>query len=157
MPAHVRDELVDEAIGLVVMSSKPIRDEQHLQGAFWTSIGYLLMAYRSGRWDLHVGSRRRVSFEPIAEVLPDDHSDEPFDLVAARERIATAANLMAQLDPFEQRVMAVMAEHGLGVKRAGLLVHFPWFLLLALKYRFWPGWVARSSTAPGCQNQNARA
>jgi len=44
LPAHVRDELVDEAIGLVVMSSKPIRDEQHLQGAFWSSIGYLLMA-----------------------------------------------------------------------------------------------------------------
>lgn len=38
LPEHVRDELVDEAIGLVVMSSKPIRDEQHLQGAFWTSI-----------------------------------------------------------------------------------------------------------------------
>lgn len=118
MPAHVRDELVDEAIGLVVMSSKPIRDEQHLQGAFWTSIGYLLMEYRSGRRDLHVGSRRRVSFEPVAQVLSDDHSDEPFDLVAARERIATAADLMAQLDPFEQRVMAVMAAHGLGVKRA---------------------------------------
>src|SRR6204780_2245114 len=118
MPAHVRDELVDEAIGLVGMSSKPIRDEQPLQGAFWTSIGYLLMEYRSGRRDLHVGSRRRVSFEPVAQVLSDDHSDEPFDLVAARERIATAADLMAQLDPFEQRVMAVMAAHGLGVKRA---------------------------------------
>jgi hypothetical protein len=52
LPEHVRDELVDEAIGLVVMSSKPIRDEQHLQGAFWSSIGYLLMAHRSGREQL---------------------------------------------------------------------------------------------------------
>lgn len=117
LPEHVRDELVDEAIGLVVMSNKPIRDEEHLQGAFWASIGYLLMAHRSGRRDLHVGSQRRVEFEPVTEVLPGD-DDEPFDLVAAQERIATAADLMAQLDPFEQRVMAVMAVHGLGVKRA---------------------------------------
>jgi hypothetical protein len=72
MPAHVRDEIVDEAIGLVVMSSKPIRSEEHLQGAFWASIGYLLVEYRSGRRDLHVGSRRRVDFEPVADVLSDD-------------------------------------------------------------------------------------
>jgi hypothetical protein len=130
MPAHVRDEIVDEAIGLVVMSSKPIRSEEHLQGAFWSSIGYLLMAHRSGRRDLHVGSRRRVEFEPVAEVLPGD-DDEPFDLVAAQERIATAADLMAQLDPFEQRVMAVMAAHGLGVKRAAKAMGEPIKTVLA--------------------------
>jgi hypothetical protein len=130
LPEHVRDELVDEAIGLVVMSSKPIRDEQHLQGAFWASIGYLLMAHRSGRRDLHVGSRRRVEFEPVAAKLPGD-DDEPFDLVAARERIATAADLMAQLDPFEQRVMAVMAAHGLGVKRAAKAMGEPIKTVLA--------------------------
>jgi hypothetical protein len=130
LPEHVRDELVDEAIGIVVMSSKPIRDEQHLQGAFWSSIGYLLMAHRSGRRDLHVGSRRRVEFEPVAEVLPGD-DDEPFDLVAAQERIATAADLMAQLDPFEQRVMAVMAAHGLGVKRAAKAMGEPIKTVLA--------------------------
>jgi hypothetical protein len=130
LPEHVRDELVDEAIGVVVMSSKPIRDEQHLQGAFWSSIGYLLMAHRSGRRDLHVGSQRRVEFEPVAEVLPGD-DDEPFDLVAARERIATAADLMAQLDPFEQRVMAVMAAHGLGVKRAAKAMGEPVKTVLA--------------------------
>lgn len=130
LPEHVRDELVDEAIGLVVMSRKPIRDEQHLQGAFWASIGYLLMAHRSGRRDLHVGSRSRVEFEPVAEVLPDD-DDEPFDLVAARERIATAADLMAQLDPFEQRVMAVMAAHGPGVKRAAKAMGEPIKTVLA--------------------------
>jgi hypothetical protein len=130
LPEHVRDELVDEAIGLVVMSSKPIRDEQHLQGAFWSSIGYLLMAHRSGRRDLHVGSQRRVEFEPVTEVLPGD-DDEPFDLVAAQERIATAADLMAQLDPFEQRVMAVMAAHGLGVKRAAKAMGEPIKTVLA--------------------------
>src|ERR1700722_2395221 len=105
LPEHVRDELVDEAIGVVVMASKPIRDEQHLQGAFWSSIGYLLMAHRSGRRDLHVGSPRRVEFEPVTEVLPSD-DDEPFDLVAAQGRIATAADLMAQLDPFPKRGIA---------------------------------------------------
>lgn len=130
MPAHTRDELVDEAIGLVVMSSKPIRDVQHLQGAFWISIGYLLAEYRSGRRDLHVGSRRRVDFEPVAEMLPDD-DDEPFDLVAARERIATAADLIAQLDPFERRVLAVMAAHGLGVKRAAKAMGEPIKTVLA--------------------------
>jgi hypothetical protein len=130
IPAHVRDELVDEAIGLVVMSSKPIRDEQHLQGAFWVSIGYLLAESRSGRHDLHVGSRRRVDFEPVADVLPSG-DDEPFDLVAARERIATAADLLAQLDPFEQRVMAVMAAHGLGVKRAAKALGEPIKTVLA--------------------------
>jgi hypothetical protein len=130
LPEHVRDELVDEAIGVVVMSSKPIRDEQHLQGAFWATIGYLLMAHRSGRRDLHVGSQRRVEFEPVAEVLPGD-DDEPFDLVAARERIATAADLMAQLDPFEQRVMAVMAAHGLGVKRTAKAMGEPIKTVLA--------------------------
>ncbi|HTD08679.1 MAG TPA: hypothetical protein VK680_07290 [Solirubrobacteraceae bacterium] len=130
LPALVRAELVDEAIGLVVMSSKPIRDEQHLQGAFWSSIGYLLMAHRSGRRDLHIGSQRRVEFEPVAEVLPGD-DDEPFDLLAAQERIATAADLMAQLDPFEQRVMAVMAAHGLGVKRAAKAMGEPIKTVLA--------------------------
>ncbi|HWY90937.1 MAG TPA: hypothetical protein VNY31_09725 [Solirubrobacteraceae bacterium] len=129
MPAHTRDEIVDEAIGLVVMSSKPIRGEEHLQGAFWTSIGYLLAEYRSGRRDLHVGSRRRVDFEPVAEVLAD-HS-EPFDLLAARERIATAADLVAQLDPFEQRVVAVMATHNLGVKRAAKALGEPIKTVLA--------------------------
>lgn len=129
MPAHTRDEIVDEAIGLVVMSSKPIRSEEHLQGAFWTSIGYLLAEHRSGRRDLHVGSRRRIDFEPVADTLSDD--SEAFDLVAARERIATAADLMAQLDPFEQRVLAVMAAHGLGVKRAAKAMGEPIKTVLA--------------------------
>jgi hypothetical protein len=68
-----------------------------------------------------------VEFEPVAEVLPGD-DDEPFDLVAARERIATAADLMVQLDPFEQRVMAA---HGLGVKRAAKAMGEPIKTVLA--------------------------
>ena len=130
MPAHARDEIVDEAISLVVMSSKPILDEQHLKGAFWATIGYLLMEHRNGRRDLRVGARRRVEFDPLAEVLPAE-DDEPFDLVAAKERIATAADLVAQLDPFEQRVMATMAAHGLGVKRTARLMGEPIKTVLA--------------------------
>jgi hypothetical protein len=130
LPAPIRDELVDEAIALVVMSSKPVRDEQHLQGAFWTSIGYLLMERRAGRHDLRVGSRRRVEFEPVADILPDG-SDGPADLIAAKERMATAADLMAQLDPFEQRVVSVMAAHGLGVKRAAKAMGKPVKTVLA--------------------------
>ena len=51
--------------------------------------------------------------------------------MAAQERIATAADLMAQLDPFEQRVMAVMAAHGLGVKRAAKAMGEPIKAVLA--------------------------
>ena len=70
-----------------------------------------------------------MDFEPVAEVLGDD--SEPFDVVAARERIATAADLMAQLDPFEQRVVAVMATHNLGVKRAAKAMGEPVDTVLA--------------------------
>src|SRR6185312_3283973 len=55
LPEHVRDELVDEAIGWVVMSKEPIQNEQHLQGAFWKSIGFLLMEHRAGRHSVRVG------------------------------------------------------------------------------------------------------
>ncbi len=130
LPGHVRDELVDDAIHVVVMLKEPIQDEQHLRGAFWKSVGFLLMEHRAGRHDVRVGSRRRIEFEPLAEVLHGD-DDEPFDLVAAQERRATAADLMAQLDPFEQRVMAVMAAHDLGVKRAAKAMGEPFEVVLA--------------------------
>lgn len=129
VPAYTRDEIVDEAICLVVMSSKPIRGEDHLTGAFWTSVGFLLAEHRAGRRDLRVGSRRRVDYEQLVETVAGN--DEPFDLVAARERIATAADLMAQLDPFEKRVLAVMAVHGLGVKRAAKALGEPVKTVLA--------------------------
>jgi hypothetical protein len=129
VPVHVREEIVDEAIGLVVMSSKPIRGEQHLQGAFWVSVGLLLAEHRAGRRELHVGTRRRVDFEPLAQVLRDD--SEPFDLLLARERAARAADLMAQLEPFERRVFAVMEAHRLGVKRAAKALGEPIETVLA--------------------------
>jgi len=66
--------------------------------------------------------------------LPDGH--EPFDFVASRERIARAADFMAQLDPFEQRVVAPMATQGLGAKLAARTLGEP---------------IARSWPRPGAQ------
>ena len=69
LSAGVRDEVVDEAIAVVVMSRKPIQNEEHLQGAFWTSVGYLVAERRAGRHELRIGSQRRVAFEPLAGEL----------------------------------------------------------------------------------------
>ncbi len=86
------------------MSRRPIPDEQHLQGAFWASIGYLLAEHRSGRRDLHVGSWNRVELAPSIAALPDGRTDV-FDLVAAREQLATLTQLLARLDPLERKAL----------------------------------------------------
>jgi len=129
VPAGVREEIVDEAIGLVVMSRDPIRNEQHLLGAFWSSVGFLLAERRAGRHGLRVGSRKRVELDQVAVRAPD--GSEPFDLVALRERFAQAADWMTQLDPFERRVVALMAARGLGVKLAAQALGEPVKTVLA--------------------------
>jgi hypothetical protein len=129
VPAGVREEIVDEAIGLVVMSREPVRNEQHLLGAFWSSVGFLLAECRAGRHGLRVGSRKRVELDLLAVRVPD--GSEPFDLVALRERFAKAADWMAQLDPFERRVVALMATRGLGVKLAAQALGEPVKTVLA--------------------------
>jgi DNA-directed RNA polymerase specialized sigma24 family protein len=122
VPAGVRQEIVDEAISLVVMSRDPIRNEQHLEGSFWATVRLLLVEHRSGRHSVRVGSRRRVDFE-LAAVLPD--GSEPSEMVEARERIARAADYMAQLDAFEQQVVTLMATRGIGVKLAARSLGVP--------------------------------
>lgn len=130
VPALVREEIVDEAIGLVVMSRDPIRNEQHLIGAYWRSVRYLLAERRAGRDALRVGSRQRVGFEQIiASARAQDA--EPFELLAVRERLAEAADWMAQLDPFERRVVAMMAVEGLRVKLAARALGEPVKTVLA--------------------------
>ncbi len=116
VPAGVRDEVLDDAIALVVMSREPIRHEQHLLGAFWRSVWFLLAEHRAGRHALRVGHRQRVEFDDVVLRLSD--GSDPFALVALSERVAQAADWMAQLDPFERRVVAVMATRGFGVKLA---------------------------------------
>ncbi|HTU78533.1 MAG TPA: hypothetical protein VMF09_07220 [Solirubrobacteraceae bacterium] len=129
LTAEVRDEVVDEAIAVVVMSRKPIQNEQHLQGAFWTSVGYLVAERRAGRHELRVGSQRRIAFEPLEGELAA--GDEPFDFVEARDRVLRAADLISQLDPLERQVLAIMGGYGVGVKRAAKALRLPIKTVLA--------------------------
>lgn len=117
LSAGVRDEVVDEAIAIVVMSRKPIQNEEHLQGAFWTSVGYLVAERRGGRHELRVGSQRRVAFEPLEGELAREE-DPSFDFVEARDRVLRALDLISQLDPLERQVLTIMGGYGVGVKRA---------------------------------------
>ena len=129
LSAEVRDEVVDEAIAVVVMSRKPIQNEEHLQGAFWTSVGYLVGERRAGRHELRVGSQRRVAFEPLEGELAGE--DEPFDFVEARDRVLRAADLISQLDPLERQVLTIMGGYGVGVKRAAKALGLPIKTVLA--------------------------
>lgn len=131
LSAGVRDEVVDEAIAVVVMSRKPIQNEEHLQGAFWTSVGYLLAERRAGRHELRVGSQRRVAYEPLEGELAGEGEDEPFDFVEARDRVLRAADLISQLDPLERQVLTVMGGYGVGVKRAAKSLDLPVKTVLA--------------------------
>ncbi len=117
LSAGVRDEVVDEAIAVVVMSRKPIQNEEHLQGAFWTSVGYLVAERRAGRHELRVGSQRRVAFEPLEGELVGEE-DPSFDFVEARDRVLRALDVISQLDPLERQVLTIMGGYGVGVKRA---------------------------------------
>ncbi len=121
--AELREEIIDEAISLVVMSRKPIRDEEHLEGSFWETVRLLLIEHRSGRHTVRVGSRSRVDFQSATAALPA--GGDVGEMVAARERLARAADYMAQLDPFEQRVVTLMAVRGTGVKLAARRLGVP--------------------------------
>jgi DNA-directed RNA polymerase specialized sigma24 family protein len=125
----LRAEVVDEAISLVVMSRKPIQNEQHLEGAFWTTVRLLLAEHRSGRHSVRIGSRQRVDLELVADQLPAGH--EPPEIVEAREQIARAADFMAQLDPFEQKVVTLIATRGIGVKLAARRLGVPTKVVVA--------------------------
>lgn len=128
---EVLDEVVDEAIAVVVMSRKPIQNEEHLQGAFWTAVGYLVAERRAGRHELRVGSQRRVAFEPLQGELAGEVEDEPFDFVQARDRVLRAADLISQLDPLERQVLTIMGGYGVGVKRAAKALELPVKTVLA--------------------------
>ena len=114
IPAGARQEIVDEAICVVVMSRRAVRSEEHLLGAFWTAASNLLCRYREGRHLVRVGSRERVDFELVAAHMPA--GKEPFDAVELHERATRAADFMSQLSEFEHQVVVLMAAHGLGVK-----------------------------------------
>src|ERR1700690_409696 len=52
VPVGVLEEVVNEAICIVVMMQQPIVCEEHLIGAFWTAVQLLLGHYRQGRRSL---------------------------------------------------------------------------------------------------------
>jgi hypothetical protein len=107
------DEVVDDAIRVVVMMRKPILNEEHLVGAFWTSARLLLRQHTEGRHRIRVGSRARQDFEDIAQALVADQPSVEESLLA-RDRAHRAADFISQLDEFERAV--VMAVEGKGIK-----------------------------------------
>jgi hypothetical protein len=129
--SEVREQIVDDATAVVVMSCMPdrrrpdrqIRDEQHLVGAFWASAIFLLKEHRGGRHSVRWGSRHREPFEPATHDLSD--GSEPFDVIESRERMVRAAEMLAALDDFERQVVTLMATQDLGSKRAAKALGVP--------------------------------
>jgi DNA-directed RNA polymerase specialized sigma24 family protein len=117
VPDQVLEEIVDDAICAVVMKPRAIKDEEHLRRAFWLSMRMLLARYREGRHRVRVGSRERVDFDSAMRHAPAS-SRGAFEAVELKDRVARAADFMAQLDDFEARVTAVMAIEGVGIKLA---------------------------------------
>jgi hypothetical protein len=118
------EEVVNDAICVVVMMRKPIGSEEHLLGAFWTATRMLLRQHHEGRQNVRVGSRTRVGLDDVAARLVTQDPG-PDDLVALKDRVARAADFAAQLTDLEREVVAVMAIRGAGVKRTAHLLGAP--------------------------------
>jgi DNA-directed RNA polymerase specialized sigma24 family protein len=112
IPAGAQEEIVDDAIAAVVMSRHGVSNQEHLFGAFWIAVAHRCARYREGRPFTRLGSRQRVEFESAVEHVhgPGD----PFDTVELTDRMARAADLMAELDPRERQILTVMASYGIG-------------------------------------------
>jgi DNA-binding CsgD family transcriptional regulator len=120
----VLEEVVDDAICIVVMMRRPIVSEEHLIGAFWTAARILLRQHREGRHSLRVGSRSRVGLETVAaQVVTNDLG--PDELVALKDRVARAVDFVAQLSALERDVVAVMAVRGAGIKLTARILGVP--------------------------------
>jgi len=115
LPRELLEEIVSEAMCVVVMMRKPITSSEHLEGAFWTAVGLLLRHQREGRRDLRVGSRRRVEFDVVAATAKAEGFG-PDEIVELKDRMVRAADLMAHLTELERQVLAVMAVRRVGVK-----------------------------------------
>jgi DNA-directed RNA polymerase specialized sigma24 family protein len=123
VPVAAQEEIVDDAITAVVMSPQGIANEHHLLGAFWLAVDHRCRRHREGRHLTRLGSRRRVEFDLAAQQAPDGAN--PFDALELRDRLARAADLMADLDPLERQVVSVMASRGVGPVSAGRLLGLP--------------------------------
>jgi hypothetical protein len=124
VPAGVLEELVNEAMCVVVMMRRPVVSEEHLMGAFWTAVRLLLRHQREGRRDLRVGKRGRVALETLAaEAMADDPG--PDEIAELRDRVARAADFVAELSEFEREVVATMALRGVGANLAARALGVP--------------------------------
>ncbi|MCW3017809.1 MAG: hypothetical protein JWN10_117 [Solirubrobacterales bacterium] len=123
IPVAGQEEIVDDAITAVVMSSRPIQNEQHLIGAFWLAVDHRARRWREGRHLTRVGSRQRVELDTAVERAAAPGG--PFEAVDLCDRMARAADFMAQLDPREQQVVTVMASYGVGPVPAARVLHLP--------------------------------
>ncbi len=112
IPPGARVEIVDEAIAAVVMSPHGTTNQHHLIGAFWSAVDHRCKRYREGRHSTRLGSRQRVEFD--AAVASVAVVGGPFEAVELTDRMARAADLMADLDALERQVVSVMAVLGVG-------------------------------------------
>jgi DNA-binding CsgD family transcriptional regulator len=111
----VLEEVVGDAICIVVMMRRPVISEEHLIGAFWTAARILLRQHHEGRHSLRVGSRSRVGLDTAA-VLVTSTELGPEEVATLKDRAARAADFIAQLSDLEREVVSVMATRGAGVK-----------------------------------------
>ncbi len=118
------DEIVDDAACVVVMKPRQVRDEEHLRRAFWLSVHLLLARHHEGRGHLRVGSRQRADFESVKQRAT---SEEPTvaQVIELKDRLARAADFIAQLNDLEGRVTAHMAIRGVGIKLAARELGLP--------------------------------
>ncbi len=123
VPAGAQEEIVDDAITAVVMAPRGVANEHHLLGAFWLAVDHRCRRHREGRHLTRLGSRRRVEFDLAAQEVPVDAN--PFDALELRDRLARAADLMAELNDCERRVVGVMASRGVGPVSAARVLGLP--------------------------------
>lgn len=115
LPGGVLEEIVDDAMCAVVMKRRAVIDEEHLRRAFWLSVKLLLARYREGRHRVRIGSWERADFDAVARQASVSGRTVTEE-VELKDRMARAADFMAQLDEFEARVTVVMAVRGAGIR-----------------------------------------
>src|ERR1700694_2288096 len=123
IPPLAQEEIVADAITAVVMSSRPVQKHRHLIGAFWLAVDHRARRWREGRHLTRLGSRQRVEFDTAMERAATPGG--PFQAVELTDRMARAADFMAQLNPREQQVVSVMASYGVGPVPAARLLQLP--------------------------------
>ncbi len=121
-PPAAQEEIVDEAIAAVVMSPHGTSNQDHLIGAFWIAVAHRCARHREGRPFTRLGSRQRVDFESAVEHAPGP--GDPFEQLELTDRMARAADLIAELDARERQILTVMVTYGIGpvptARRLGL-------------------------------------